>query len=77
MTLVSKDEPLRTSMVYIGYLILKRLEKASEARLSLPELAKHLNAHGVNEYRPIMFGLVFLYSVGAIDFKAPYIYKIK
>ena len=30
----------------------------------------------ITQYRPIMFALIFLHSVGAIDLKAPYIYKM-
>jgi hypothetical protein len=36
-TLVSKDEPLKTSMPYVGYLVLKKLEKTEDGRLSLAE----------------------------------------
>ncbi len=75
-SLISKDEPLKSSMVHVGYLILKRLDKAQDGRLSLSEIASHLGKRGVNRSRPIMFALIFLHSVGVIDFKAPYIYKL-
>jgi hypothetical protein len=77
MALISKDEPLKTSMVNIGYLILKKLDKVEGGRLSLPELTTYLKSWGIHRYRPIMFSLIFLHSVGAIDFQAPYIYKLK
>lgn len=76
-TLVSKDEPLKTSMVHVGYLILKRLEKSQDARLSLTELAAHLAKYGIKQSRPMMFALIFLHSAGVIEFTAPYIYKIE
>lgn len=75
-SLISKDEPLKSSMVHVGYLILKRLDKAQDGRLSLSEIASDLGKRGVNRSRPIMFALIFLHSVGVIDFKAPYIYKL-
>jgi hypothetical protein len=75
-SLVSKDEPLKTSMVHVGYLILKRLEKSKGARLSLTEVAAHLAKYGINQSRPMIFALIFLHSAGVIDFAAPYIYKI-
>jgi hypothetical protein len=74
--LISKDEPLKTSMPYVGYLILKRLESSKDDRLSLAEIAKHLASYGVKRSRPMMFGLMFLHLAGTIDFKAPYIYKL-
>ena len=75
-TLVSKDEPLRTSMVHVGYLILKKLEKAPDGRLSLTEVAAHLGQHGIKKSRPMIFGLTFLHLSGIVDFKAPYVYKL-
>lgn len=75
-SLISKDEPLKSSMLHVGYLILKRLDKAQDGRLSLSEIASDLGKRGVNRSRPIMFALIFLHSVGVIDFKAPYIYKL-
>ncbi|MBT62353.1 MAG: hypothetical protein CML13_03985 [Puniceicoccaceae bacterium] len=75
-SLVSKDEALKTSMVHVGYLILKKLEKSSDARLSLTEVAAHLAKYGINQSRPMMFALIFLHTAGVIDFTAPYIYKV-
>lgn len=76
ISLVSKDEPLKTSMVHVGYLVLKKLESTKEGRLSLTEIAIHLAKHGVTKSRPMTFALIFLHLVGIIDFKAPYVYKL-
>jgi hypothetical protein len=76
MSLVSKDELLTRSMAYVGYLILKEFEKVGEDRLSLTAIASRLKRKKINQYRPIMFALVFLHVAGAIDFRAPYVYKL-
>jgi hypothetical protein len=76
MSLVSKDELLTTSMAYVGYLILKEFEKAGDDRLSLTAITSRLKRKKITQYRPIMFALVFLHVAGAIDFKAPYVYKL-
>lgn len=76
-TLVSKDEPLKSSMVHVGYLILKHLEKSKEQRLSLTEVAAHLAKHDVKQSRPMIFALIFLHTAGVVEFTAPYIYKVK
>ncbi len=76
MSLVSKDEPLATSVAHIGYLVLKEFEVTKEDRLSLTAITSCLKKKNICQYRPIMFALVFLYSVGTIEFKAPYIYKL-
>ena len=75
-TLVSKDESLKTSMPHVGYLVLKKLEKAEGGRISLAEVAQHLGKHGITKSRPMMFGLIFLHLAGLVEFKAPYIYRI-
>lgn len=75
-TLVSKDEPLKTSMPYVGYLVLKKLEKAKAGRLSLAEISQDMTKQGVTKSRPMMFALIFLHLAGLIDFRAPYIYKL-
>lgn len=75
-SLVSKDEPLKASMVHVGYLILKKLEKTQDGRLSLTEIAAHLAKYGVTKSRPMTFALIFLHLAGIVDFKAPYIYKL-
>jgi hypothetical protein len=76
ISLVSKDEPLKSSMVYVGYLILKQLDKAKDQRLSLTEIAAYLTKRNIKKSRPMMFALIFLHTAGVIDFKAPYIYKL-
>lgn len=75
-SIVSKDERLKTSMVHVGYLILKKLERTSDGRLSLSEIAAHLADHGIRRSRPMMFALIFLHSAGIIEFSAPYVYKV-
>jgi hypothetical protein len=75
-TLVSKDEPLKASMVHVGYLILHKLDRTKDGRLSLTEISNHLSKHGINKTRPMTFALLFLHLAGAIDFKAPYIYRL-
>lgn len=76
MSLVSKDEMLNTSMVYIGYLVLKELDSATDRRVSLTFIMSHLKKKKITQYRPIMFALIFLHAIGAIEFRAPYIYKV-
>lgn len=76
MSLVSKDESLIESMPHVGYLILKLLEKENRDRVTIGEIANHLRKHEVTAYRPMMFGLIFLHTIEAIDFKEPYIYKL-
>lgn len=72
--LVSKDEPLQSSMPNVGFLVLRFLEKQPEKRATLGSIAKDLRRHNIRKYRPLMFGLVFLHSIDAVSFEAPYFY---
>lgn len=74
MTFVSKDEPLSSSMVHVGYLVLRELQSNPQKRTTLTSMMAILRRKRITHYRSIMFGLVFLHSVGAIEFRAPYIY---
>ncbi len=73
--LISKDENIKTSAVYVGSLILKQFQKSQADKISIFEIAENLQKHNIINYRHIVFALMFLYSCGIIDFKEPFIYK--
>lgn len=73
--LVSKDENVKTSAVYVGSLILKQIQKSKTNKISIFEIAEELKKYNIVSYRHIVFSLMFLYSCGIIDFKEPFIYK--
>lgn len=73
MPLISKDEPLKTSMVNVGYLIVKQLETKKNGQASLTEVTGALMKQGISRHRPITFALCFLHMAGVIDFTPPYL----
>ena len=73
MPLISKDEPLKTSMVNVGYLILKHLESKKDGRASLSELSSALKKHDISRSRTITFALCFLYMADIVDFAPPHL----
>jgi len=75
--LITKDEDIKTTPVYIGYLILKILKKKIDDKVSIYELIEKLKIElKVIHYRQIILSLSFLHTVGVIDFSEPYIYKL-
>ncbi|MCX8472830.1 MAG: hypothetical protein ORN85_04190 [Sediminibacterium sp.] len=72
--LVSKDENLKTSSVYVASLILKQIRKQKVNKISIFDVSKELKKYNISRYRHLFFGLAFLYSTGIIDFKEPFIY---
>lgn len=72
--LISKDENIKTSSVYVASLILKKIQQQKVDKISIFEIAKELKKYNITRYRHMFFGLAFLYSSGIIDFKEPFIY---
>lgn len=72
--LVSKDENIKTSSVYVASLILKLIQKQKVNRISIFDVSKELKKHNITRYRHLFFGLAFLYSSGIVDFQEPFIY---
>lgn len=75
-SLISKDEIIKGSPIYIGFLILTELKKQKEEKISVFELIEKLRSkQTILHYRQILFSLLFLYSTGVINFQEPYILK--
>lgn len=72
--LISKDENIKTSSVYVASLILKKIQQQKVDKISIFEISKELKKYNITRYRHMFFGLAFLYSSGIIDFKEPFIY---
>lgn len=71
--LISKDENIKTSSVYVSSLILKLFQKKRLSKLSIFEVSEHLKKYKIIHYRQMFFGLAFLYSSSVIDFQEPFI----
>jgi hypothetical protein len=72
--IVSKDENIKTSAVYLGSLILQQFKKKD--KLSIFEITENFQKHNIINYREIVSALMFLYACGIIDFKEPFVYKL-
>lgn len=74
MGLISKDENIKHSVVYIGYIILKELSLKKNKRISIYEIATALKKNNLLISEQFNYSLMFLYSAGIIDFEEPYIF---
>lgn len=73
--LMSSEQEVDSSSVYIGYLVLKLLKDVE--RVSIFELMSDIKKNNRNvNYTTILYGLIFLFMNGIIDFDEPYIYKL-
>lgn len=74
MGLISKDENIKHSIVYIGYIILKELSLKKDKKISIYEIATTLKKNDLLISEQFNYSLMFLYSTGIIDFEEPYIF---
>lgn len=75
-TLIARDENIKSTTVYIGYLILRALKRSRQRKITIFDAVETIrNEHGFVHYRQLMFALSFLYSTNVIDFVEPYIYR--
>ncbi|NRA73274.1 MAG: hypothetical protein HRU36_00810 [Rickettsiales bacterium] len=73
MTLILKDENIKTSFVYGGYLILCQLKGKEKKRISFYEASEILTKGNIKQYGQQFFCLMFLYACDLIIFDEPHI----
>ena len=74
MSLISKDENIKNSIVYIGYIILKELSLREEKKISIYDIASLLKKHNLLNGEQLNYSLMLLYATDIVDFKEPYIF---
>ena len=55
--------------MYIGYLVLKEIQKRDTEKVSIYDVSKALKKAGITSSRQLILGLSFLYSVNIIEFE--------
>ena len=74
--LIEENVNLTDSGIFVGYIIMKELK--DREKLSIFDLYDVLRAKVTNfNYQNVMNGLVFLNECGLIEFKKPYLHKVK
>lgn len=67
--MIVNSSVLKSSAMYIGYLILKEIQKQGRDKVSIYDVSKALKKSGVSSSRQLVLGLSFLYSVNIVDFE--------
>ena len=67
--MVASSNTFKSSAMYIGYHILKEIQRQSNDKISIYDIAGALKKAGIGGSRQIVLGLSFLYSVDIIDFE--------
>lgn len=67
--MMANSNALKSSAMYIGYIILKEIQKQNTDKVSIFDVSKALKKAGITSSRQLILGLSFLYSVNIIDFE--------
>lgn len=67
--MLASSNALKSSAMYIGYLILKEIQKRDTEKVSIYDVSKTLKKAGITSSRQLILGLSFLYSVNIIEFE--------
>ena len=67
--MLASSNALKSSAMYIGYLILKEIQTRDTEKVSIYDVSKALKKAGITSSRQLILGLSFLYSVNIIEFE--------
>ena len=67
--MMASSNALKSSAMYIGYLILKEIQKQGRNKVSIYDVSKALKKSGISSSRQLILGLSFLYSVNIVEFE--------
>jgi hypothetical protein len=69
----TKSEDLSKSPPIVGYEIARHMKRCKKTELSIFDIARDLKSEPWFSATSLMYGLIFLYSVGIIEFDEPYL----
>lgn len=73
----ANSNELKNSAMYIGFHILKEIQRQKSDSVSIYDISKALKKQGINNSRQLSLGLSFLYAVNIIDFEEAMIWVKK
>ncbi len=68
-----KDEPTDRAPAIVGFEIARYLQKAGKSRISIFDVVEKFKSEPWFTWNAFFYGLIFLFSVGLIDFDEPYL----
>ncbi len=75
--MLANSGDLKSSAMYIGYYILKEIQRQDAEKVSIYDVSKALKRRGIVNSRQIILGLSFLYSVDIVEFEEAMIWVKK
>lgn len=67
--MLASSNAIKSSAMYIGYLILKEIQNRDTEKISIYDASKALKKAGITSSRQLILGLSFLYAVNIVEFE--------
>lgn len=67
--MLASSNAIKSSAMYIGYLILKEIQNRDTEKISIYDVSKALKKAGITSSRQLVLGLSFLYAVNIVEFE--------
>lgn len=67
--MLASSNAIKSSSMYIGYLILKEIQNRDTEKISIYDVSKALKKAGITSSRQLVLGLSFLYAVNIVEFE--------
>lgn len=67
--MLASSNAIKSSAMYIGYLILKEIQNRDTEKISIYDASKTLKKAGITSSRQLVLGLSFLYAVNIVEFE--------
>ncbi len=74
-SLFEQQEEISSAPPIVGYRILKLIEEKKSGKVSMFDIAEKFKSERWFSIRRLYMGMIFLYSLGLIEFEQPYIIK--
>lgn len=68
-----KDEAINKAPAVVGFEIARFLQESGKSQTSIFDVVDHFKREDWFSSNSFFYGLIFLYSVGLVDFEAPYL----
>lgn len=72
--LIEDSTNIKSSVIYVGYLILAEIQNTENKRISIYKVSDILKKNGLTHSRQLILSLSFLYSLGLVKFEEPYLW---
>lgn len=68
-----KDEAIKKAPAIVGFEVARFIQKVGKTKVSIFDVVDHFKREAWFSSNSFFYGLIFLYTVGIVDFEEPYL----